>query len=81
MNRKPPMSVVRTGTDNMPMAMPLPPSAAPAVVGADHFSQYDTPAVFRRPRDLMTERVGAGIDEPMAEARLEIPAFLRKQAD
>ncbi len=72
--RKPPIAVVRTGTDNAPM-----PHAAAAA--GYHFDQYETPAVFRRPRDVTTERASAGLDETMTEARLEIPAFLRRQAD
>ena len=57
----------RTGTDDVPF-----------IAGAsDDYSQYDQPAVFRNSRS--SARVEAMMSSGMD--RLEIPAFLRKQAD
>ena len=57
----------RTGTDDIPF-----------IAGAsDDYSQYDQPAVFRNSRS--SARVEAMMSSGMD--RLEIPAFLRKQAD
>jgi cell division protein FtsZ len=57
---------LRTGTDNIPVLQP-------------DYNQLDTPAVWRDPRSTAAARVSAmeesGVD------RLDIPAFLRKQAD
>jgi len=72
---KPPLKVLRTGTDNAPAAAA--PGSAPA--HADHkYHDLDTPAVWRR-----GEHGGmrATLDESIADGRLEIPAFLRRQAD
>lgn len=64
---KPQIQVVRTGTDPMPAAM-----AADAV----DYGALDQPAVLRRRRDATVEAMKAsGVD------LLDIPAFLRKQAD
>jgi cell division protein FtsZ len=72
--KKAPLTVIRAAPDN-----------APAVVGStspgpshDNYSHLDTPAVWRS-RDGAAVRA-ATIDEAAAE-RLDIPAFLRKQAD
>ncbi len=77
----PPLQVLRTGTDNLPVAH----GAAEAAFGAVGTSQpdYDAlrgPAVWRAPnRTQAAARVDAlssgGMDD------FEIPAFLRKQAD
>ena len=76
----PPLQVLRTGTDNMPLN-------ASSVNGAAAHRQTDysdltSPSVWRNPRNDRTQaaaRVDAlssgGMDE------YEIPAFLRKQAD
>ncbi len=83
----------RTGTDNVGFPMPVgAPGAAvgqsqpvgaamgsaPAVQGPD-YGAYDSPTVWRDPRSHAAARVEAmtesGVD------RLDIPAFLRKQAD
>jgi cell division protein FtsZ len=71
--KKAPLTVLRTGTDNGPAA------SAPAARGSTHdYSHLETPAVWRS-RDGSAVRATA-IDEAPAE-RLDIPAFLRKQAD
>ncbi len=63
-----PSQVLRTGTDDAPMA---------GAAGRVNYQDYDTPAVFRN-RDA-SRRVqameSAGMDH------LDIPAFLRRQAD
>ena len=91
--RRQPISVVqgglRTGTDNLPFQMPVASGSATmgsAVggLGSSASTGYDTmavPSVWRRPGDRTSAaaRVDAlssgGMDD------LEIPAFLRKQAD
>jgi len=71
-NRKAPQVVmVRTGTDNVPHASPA--SQGPA----NDYSHLETPAVWRS-RDGATARAAT---EDLPSERLEIPAFLRKQAD
>ena len=57
----------RTGTDNIP----LQPSS--------NYQDYETPTVWRDPRASAASRVAA-MEESGVE-RLDIPAFLRKQAD
>jgi len=77
--RKAPLTVVssslRTGTDNAPVAA--------TGGGAAHSSDYthlDTPAVWRTGgREAAVARVAAL--EDAGSERLDIPAFLRKQAD
>ena len=85
--RRQPISVVqgglRTGTDNMSYPMPgtgmLSGSvgSAPGAVGGQ--ADYAVPSVWRTNRTQAAARVDAlssgGMDD------LEIPAFLRKQAD
>ena len=76
----PPLQVIRTGTDNAPFmmgghdAVSAPLHSAP--MGA---SGMNTPAVWRSSRTHAAARVdgmaNAGMDD------IEIPAFLRKQAD
>ena len=58
---------LRTGTDNAPVA------------AAANYADYDTPTVWRDPRASASARVAA-MEESGVE-RLDIPAFLRKQAD
>ena len=79
--KRAPLTVVatalRTGTDNTPIA------PAHGSVGGSHASDYthlDTPAVWRTGgRDAAVARVAA-LEDAGAD-RLDIPAFLRKQAD
>jgi cell division protein FtsZ len=73
--KKPPLTVLRTGTDNAAMAASTGAAAAPA----SDYSHLDTPAVWRS-REGATMRA-ASLDDSSAEHRLDIPAFLRKQAD
>ncbi len=73
--KKPPLTVLRTGTDNAAMA----PSTGAAAAPASDYSHLDTPAVWRS-REGTTMRA-ASLDDSSAEHRLDIPAFLRKQAD
>ena len=61
-----PQAAQRTGTDNVP----LQPS---------NYQDYETPTVWRDPRASAASRVAA-MEESGVE-RLDIPAFLRKQAD
>jgi cell division protein FtsZ len=71
--KKAPLTMLRSVTDSGPAA------SAPAVHGSTHdYSHLETPAVWRS-RDGAAVRAAA-IDEAPAE-RLDIPAFLRKQAD
>ncbi|OVZ58267.1 cell division protein FtsZ [Pigmentiphaga sp. NML030171] len=64
------MQQLRTGTDNVP--------AYNAQAGGTNYHDYDTPTVFRNPRDA-SMRVQAL--ESSGMEHLDIPAFLRKQAD
>ena len=71
--KKAPLTVLRSVTDSGPAA------GAPAVHGnTQDYSHLETPAVWRS-RDGAAVRATA-LDELPAE-RLDIPAFLRKQAD
>ncbi len=86
-----PAIVQRTGTDNVGFPMPNGFAGGAAtgqsvtgqpttpVAPATDYSQYDQPTVWRDPRSQAAARVEAmtesGVD------RLDIPAFLRKQAD
>ncbi len=71
--RKAPLTMLRTGTDNAPVGtQPAGPGAA------NEYSHLETPAVWRS-RDGAVTRA-AVVDDSMSE-RLDIPAFLRKQAD
>jgi cell division protein FtsZ len=61
-----PLSVVKTGTDNSPVIEP----------GDVDYSVLDqTPAIMRRNRATVEALKHSGVEE------LDIPAFLRKQAD
>ena len=74
----PTLQVLRTGTDNMPFAVSGEAEAV-ATVTAPIGSGMSTPAVWRSSRTHAAARVdgmsSAGMDD------IEIPAFLRKQAD
>jgi len=75
-------STLRTGTDNLPImnAMATPPAAGgvqqPA---AQDYSHLSTPSVWRHGRTQAAAKVDALASNGMDE--IEIPAFLRKQAD
>ncbi len=74
----PTLQVLRTGTDNMPFAVSGEAESV-ATVTAPIGSGMSTPAVWRSSRTHAAARVdgmsSAGMDD------IEIPAFLRKQAD
>ena len=83
--RTPPLSVVqapavaqqlRTGTDNLPILNQ--PVQAP-VGGATDYTNMNTPSVWRNARSQAAAKVEALSSNGMDE--IEIPAFLRKQAD
>jgi len=61
-----PLSVVKTGTDNMPV---------PEAADVDYNALDQTPAIMRRNRATVEALKHSGVEE------LDIPAFLRKQAD
>jgi cell division protein FtsZ len=70
----PPQQVLRTGTDNIPMLnQAVNPGNRPA--GAPDYQQLSTPSVWRSARSKVETLANSGMDE------IEIPAFLRKQAD
>jgi cell division protein FtsZ len=71
------MPLQKTGTDNL--GFPMPGIAAGLTPNVADYSKYDQPTVWRDPRSQAAAQVEAlsesGVD------RLDIPAFLRKQAD
>ena len=67
-----PFTVVRTGTHDAPITVPV-----TAGVGSD-YSDFDKPAIWRT-RESAQAKVAAMEDS--ASDRYDIPAFLRKQAD
>ena len=76
----PPLQVLRTGTDNAPFMMGGHDAVAPALQSAPSVTNgMNTPAIWRSNRTHAAARVdgmaNAGMDD------IEIPAFLRKQAD
>jgi cell division protein FtsZ len=83
----PPMTVVhnqpmqRTGTDNLPILSNVAGSGAPNIATpiAHDYSQMAVPSVWRTGRTQAAAKVDALASNGMEE--IEIPAFLRKQAD
>ena len=77
----PPLQVLRTGTDNVPLNVPTMNSAVggPGAAQQPDYSSLSTPSVWRTNRTQAAAKVEAlssgGMDD------YEIPAFLRKQAD
>lgn len=81
----PPLQVLRTGTDNMPVQIPTihsvvePGRASAATPAGPDYPGMGVPAVWRSTRTHASAKVDAlssgGMDD------IEIPAFLRKQAD
>jgi len=61
-----PLSVVKTGTDNIPVG---------EATDVDYNALDQTPAIMRRNRATVEALKHSGVEE------LDIPAFLRKQAD
>jgi cell division protein FtsZ len=81
-----PMTVVhntvaqRTGTDNIPvLTQPLNSPVQPSHAGVGAAPDYAVPSVWRTNRTQAAARVDALASNGMEE--IEIPAFLRKQAD
>jgi cell division protein FtsZ len=81
-----PISVVqgglRTGTDNLPILNQMTPPAGTTTPHAPvqhDYSQLSTPSVWRNGRTQAAAKVDALASNGMDE--IEIPAFLRKQAD
>ncbi len=82
-SRTPPLSVVqpqaqqlRTGTDNLPILNQPVQGQQP---GATDYTGLNTPSVWRNARSQAAAKVEALSSNGMDE--IEIPAFLRKQAD
>ncbi|MCE2690009.1 MAG: cell division protein FtsZ [Rubrivivax sp.] len=74
--------ILRTGTDNIPIlgqAMAVAPSAGASTAAAQpmqaDYASRETPSVWRSARTKVETLASSGMDE------IEIPAFLRKQAD
>jgi cell division protein FtsZ len=71
--------VLRTGTDNIPIlgsSMAMSPAAGqPAQPVQADYASRETPSVWRSARTKVETLASSGMDE------IEIPAFLRKQAD
>ncbi len=79
----PPMAqpVLRTGTDNLPI-LTQPATVGqgtPAVAATHDYTGMNTPSVWRSARSQAAAKVDALASNGMDE--IEIPAFLRKQAD
>ncbi|OYV31807.1 MAG: cell division protein FtsZ [Thiomonas sp. 20-64-9] len=68
----PELTIIRTGTDNMPLRT----QGYGGQAGAD---PYQSPAIWRSGRGAPSAHVNALMQSGMEE--MEIPAFLRKQAD
>jgi cell division protein FtsZ len=85
--QQPPIQVVhsqpvqRTGTDNLPILSQVAGGGAPTIATpvAHDYSQLATPSVWRTGRTQAAAKVDALASNGMEE--IEIPAFLRKQAD
>jgi cell division protein FtsZ len=77
-----PLHALRTGTDNLPLLSQV---ASPAQAGqggaspAHDYTGLNTPSVWRSARGQAAAKVDAFVSGGMDE--IEIPAFLRKQAD
>ncbi|HSC00492.1 MAG TPA: cell division protein FtsZ, partial [Burkholderiaceae bacterium] len=67
-----------TGTDNAPLPHPAAAAVQPTAATTD-YGQYATPSVWRSNRAQAAAKVEALSSNGMDE--IEIPAFLRKQAD
>jgi len=86
----PPLSVVqphvqqaqpqlRTGTDNLPILTQPAAPVAPVAQAPQDYAGLNTPSVWRSARSQAAAKVDALASNGMDE--IEIPAFLRKQAD
>ncbi len=72
-------SALRTGTDNMPVLNTMVGQLGGTPLAQPDYSQLSTPSVWRHGRTQAAARVDALASNGMDE--IEIPAFLRKQAD
>ena len=72
-------SALRTGTDNMPVLNAMAGQLGGTPLAQPDYSQLSTPSVWRHGRTQAAARVDALASNGMDE--IEIPAFLRKQAD
>ncbi|MDP1690588.1 MAG: cell division protein FtsZ [Burkholderiaceae bacterium] len=72
-------SVLRTGTDNLPIMSAVAAPVSAAAGGVQAASDYNVPSVWRHGRTQAAAKVDALASNGMDE--IEIPAFLRKQAD
>jgi cell division protein FtsZ len=74
-------TALRTGTDNLPImnAMPSQPTNVSQPAAQPDYSGLSTPSVWRSGRTQAAAKVDALASNGMDE--IEIPAFLRKQAD
>ncbi len=73
---QPAVAAMRTGTDNLPILnQPMQPAAG----GTEPYAGLNTPSVWRNARSQAAAKVEALSSNGMDE--IEIPAFLRKQAD
>jgi cell division protein FtsZ len=71
-----PMQGLRTGTDNVPvLSQTLLQPAAPTASPVADYAGLNTPSVWRSARTKVENLASSGMDE------IEIPAFLRRQAD
>ena len=73
---QPAATALRTGTDNLPI---LNTPVQPAGAAATDYTNMNTPSVWRNARSQAAAKVEALSSNGMDE--IEIPAFLRKQAD
>ena len=72
-------SALRTGTDNMPVLSTMAGQLGGTPMAQPDYSQLSTPSVWRHGRTQAAAKVDALASNGMDE--IEIPAFLRKQAD
>ena len=85
----PPLQVLRTGTDNVGFNLPVASAGAGvggvaqvgmgSTVGGSDYGSMSVPSVWRTNRTQAAAKVDALVSGGMDD--LEIPAFLRKQAD
>ena len=70
-----PLNIIRTGTDNIPME-----TTAPVINKAVIYPESETPQVVRSRRGLHTQQTINTLKDSGMDT-IDIPAFLRKQAD
>ncbi|HSW04318.1 cell division protein FtsZ [Aquabacterium sp.] len=74
-----PVAALRTGTDNLPILNNVAQAGPGATATSHDYSSLSTPSVWRSARTQAAAKVEALSSNGMDE--IEIPAFLRKQAD